>query len=68
MKINPGHARVRPRAGSPLSAVRLRALFWVPLVYPFQVMPDADKRPPLPVLCLDLQPWVSGWYGTMTCV
>lgn len=48
---------MRPRAGSPLRAARRGAgarLLWVLSVYPLQVMPDADKGPPLPVLCLDL--------------
>lgn len=54
MKINSRHARMRPQAGSPLSAARPCVLLWVHSVYPLQVMPDADKGPPLPVLCLDL--------------
>lgn len=57
MKINWGQARMRPRAGVPSAA--LCALFWVHSAYPWQVMPAADKRSPLPVLCLDWEPGVS---------
>lgn len=59
---------MRPRPGRPLSAcASARFLFWVPSVYPLQVMPDTDKRPPLPARprCLDLHPGVS---GTVTIV
>lgn len=36
------------------AAERLLVLLWVHSVYPLQVMPDADKGPTLPLLCLDL--------------
>lgn len=66
MKINWGQARMRPRAG--VASAALRALFWVHSAYPLQVMPAADKRPPLPVRCLDSEPGVSIPADTVTFI
>lgn len=40
------------------------ALFWVHSAYPWQVMPAADKRPPLPVRLSRLRTWSldPGWH------
>lgn len=66
MKINWGQARMRPPAGVPSAAPC--ALFWVHSAYPWQVMPAADKRPPLPVRCLDWEPGVSIPVDTVTFI
>lgn len=67
MKINPGHARVRLPKGSPVKRKVASGLLCFHSVDHLQVMPSADKRPPIPVLRLDSQLYeqqeIDHYYG-----